>query len=88
MATGRPDVRSIGAQWQTIDLLQSFGRQQAPLSAERKSSRLAGLGLPGTVELLCIRSFKAFTLRVPLEGIVCYFHTFENNLGIENKFIK
>ena len=24
-----------------------------------------------------------FTLRVPLESVVCYFHTFENNLGIK-----
>ena len=26
------------------------------------------------------------TLRVSLEGIVCYFHTFENNLRIQQKF--
>ena len=29
-----------------------------------------------------------FTLRVPLESIVCFFHTFENNLGMERKFTK
>ena len=29
-----------------------------------------------------------FTLRVPLEGIVCYFRTFENNLGIKQTFTK
>ena len=23
---------------------------------------------------------------LPLESIVCYFHSFENNLGIEQKF--
>ena len=27
-----------------------------------------------------------FTLRVPLESIVCYFHTFENNFGIKRLF--
>ena len=26
--------------------------------------------------------------RVSLETIVCYFHTFENNLGIKEKFSK
>ena len=26
--------------------------------------------------------------RVPLENIVCYFHTFVNNLGIKQKFTK
>ena len=29
-----------------------------------------------------------FTLRVPLESIVCYSHTFENNFGIRYKFTK
>ena len=29
-----------------------------------------------------------FTLRVPLESIVCYSHTFENNLKIKQKFTK
>ena len=29
-----------------------------------------------------------FTLRAPLGSIVCYPHTFENNLGIKPKFIK
>ena len=29
-----------------------------------------------------------FTLRVPPETIVCYFHTFENNLGMKRKFKK
>ena len=28
---------------------------------------------------------KPFTLRVPLESIVCYSHTFENNMGIKLK---
>ena len=32
--------------------------------------------------------FNPFTLRVPLESIVCYFHTFENNLEINQKFSK
>ena len=29
-----------------------------------------------------------FTLRIPLAIIVCYSHTFENNLGIKQKFTK
>ena len=29
-----------------------------------------------------------FTLRVPLKSIICYFHTFKNNLGIKRNFIK
>ena len=29
-----------------------------------------------------------FTLGVPLESIVCNFHTFEDNLGIELRFAK
>ena len=33
-------------------------------------------------------SLNPFTLRVSLESIVCYFHTFENNLGIKEKFSK
>ena len=32
--------------------------------------------------------FNPFTLRVPLESIVCYSHTFGNNLGIKHKFAK
>ena len=32
--------------------------------------------------------YVEFTLRVPLEIIVCYFHTYENNLGIKQKFTK
>ena len=32
--------------------------------------------------------FNPFTLGVPLESIVCYSHTFENNFGIEHKFTK
>ena len=32
----------------------------------------------GRVHLL-----KPFTLRAPPESIVCYFHTFDNNLGIK-----
>ena len=40
----------------------------------------------------CTFSFKniinPFTLRTPPESIVCYFHTFENNLGIKRKFKK
>ena len=27
-----------------------------------------------------------FTLRVPLESIVCYSHTYENNYGIKHNF--
>ena len=34
------------------------------------------------------RVINPFTLRVSLESIVCYFHTFENNLGIKEKFTK
>ena len=42
---------------------------------------------------LCCCFFKylninPFTLRVSLESIVCYFHTFENNFGIKEKFSK
>ena len=33
-------------------------------------------------------SLNPFTLRAPPESIVCYFHTFENNLGIKRKFKK
>ena len=29
-----------------------------------------------------------FRLRVTLESVVCYSHTFENNLGIKQKFTK
>ena len=32
--------------------------------------------------------FNPFTLRDPLESTVCYFHTFQNNLGIKQKFTK
>ena len=32
--------------------------------------------------------FEPFTLRAPPESIVCYFHTFKNNLGIKRKFKK
>ena len=32
--------------------------------------------------------FNPFTLRVPLESIVCSFYAFENNLGIKGKFAK
>ena len=31
---------------------------------------------------------NSFTLRVTLVSIVCYFHTFENYLGIQRKFTK
>ena len=44
---------------------------------------------------LCLRESKVhfrlvnpFTLRVPTISIICYFHTFENNLGIKRKFTK
>ena len=33
-------------------------------------------------------TLNPFTLRDPLESIVCYFHTFGNNLGIKQKFPK
>ena len=33
-------------------------------------------------------TFNPFTLRAPPESIVCYFHTFKNNLGIKRKFKK
>ena len=29
-----------------------------------------------------------FTLRVPVQNVVCYFHTFENDFGIKRKFTK
>ena len=32
--------------------------------------------------------FNPFTLRDPLESIVCYSHTFQNNFGIKQKFTK
>ena len=32
--------------------------------------------------------FNPFTLRVPQESIVCYFHTFENNLEIKQILTK
>ena len=35
-----------------------------------------------------IPPFNPFTLRLPPESIVCYFHTLENKLGIKQKFIK
>ena len=35
-----------------------------------------------------ISPFNPFTLRVALKGIVCYSHTFENNLGIKRKLTK
>ena len=35
--------------------------------------------------LLC---FNPFTLRVTLKSIVCYSHTFKNNLGIKRKIMK
>ena len=37
---------------------------------------------------MSISRVNPFTLKVPLESIVCHFHTFENNLGIKQKFIK
>ena len=33
-------------------------------------------------------AFNPFTLRVPQESIVCYFHTFENNLEIKQILTK
>ena len=35
--------------------------------------------------IFCI---NPFTLNIPIESIVCYFHTFENKLGIKRKFTK
>ena len=32
--------------------------------------------------------FNLFTLRDPLESVVCYSHTFQNNFGIKQKFTK
>ena len=32
--------------------------------------------------------FNPFTLRVTQKSIVCYFHTFENNLGIKQKLFE
>ena len=36
----------------------------------------------------CFQAFNLFTLRVPIESIVCYFHTFESYLRIKRKFTK
>ena len=38
--------------------------------------------------LLILWRFNPFTLRAPPQSSVCYFHTFENNLGIKRKFKK
>ena len=35
-----------------------------------------------------IQNINPFTLKVPLESAGCYFHTFENNLRIKQKFTK
>ena len=32
--------------------------------------------------------FNSLTLRDPLESVVCYSYTFEDNLGIKQKFAK
>ena len=40
---------------------------------------------PWTIGYCCVL-FNPFTLRVPLESIVCNFHTFENNLEIKQQF--
>ena len=47
-------------------------------------------GPVGPVEVLRYRDtyINPFTLRVPLESIVCYSHTFEDNFGIKQKFTK
>ena len=37
---------------------------------------------------MTVKGVNPFTLRVPLETIVCYSYTFENNLGIKLKFTK
>ena len=37
---------------------------------------------------LIICGVNLFTLKFTLESIVCYSHTFENNLGIKQKFKK
>ena len=34
------------------------------------------------------RNFNPFTLGVPVKCIVCYSHTFENNLGMKQNFTK
>ena len=38
--------------------------------------------------LIATHLFNSFTLRVALRSIVCYSHTFENNMGIKQKFTK
>ena len=39
--------------------------------------------------LMCvIFSLNPFTLRVPLESIVCFSHTFQNNFGIKQNITK
>ena len=40
-----------------------------------------------TASCVCI-CVNPFTLRDPLESIVCYFHTFGNNLGLKRKIAK
>ena len=50
-------------------------------------NRLGGYDVPQTFAVLTCR-LNPLTLRVPLGSIVCYFHTFENNLGIKQKFTK
>ena len=41
-------------------------------------------GLPGCCHTCDI--INSFTLRASLESIVCYFHIFEKNFGIKQKF--
>ena len=48
----------------------------------------AGVSNCCIVALGCGRDFNPFTLRVPLESIFCYSHTFENNWRIKYKFTK
>ena len=37
---------------------------------------------------ITIKGLNLFTLRLPKESILCYSHTFENNLGIKQKYKK
>ena len=50
------------------------------LSGSITEARRADLAHAGVV--------NPFTFRASLESIVCYFYTFENNLGIKQKFSK
>ena len=53
-------------------------------SDDQRKIVIANVGL----SLVLIFIVNPFTLRVSLESIVCYFHTFVNNSGIKLKLSK